>query len=424
MKLETIPTAKLDRARALLSGIARHRKVSPTTPTDGLYYELVSEYLENIVQARELGKKIAAHSVLVPPELFVALDMVPMHLEMVCTLAMIVLKEQEEFLAQAKAYGLAPEVCSTHRAIAAAFTQGWAPSPDIVVWNNQVCDNTVKSNELVVERCLSQAYYMDVPYRFDERGAHFLAAELEELATRLEGVAGKRLDRDRLLEVLAYSRRMMELAREVHQLRMAVPCPSPNQLGSQLLYIGWYLAGTPQGVRFFETARDELKARVEAGRGIVPQENYRLLSLFIPPGIHWKLLRWLERQHGAVFVAEPYCTHWGEFDWDDAQPFLTLARRSFAHPVSREMHGPVGEGVIQDAVDDARAARAEGALYWAHIGCRQACAVIRPTKDALVDRVGVPLLVLDIDLNDPTFVTEEELKEKLEGFLETLSERK
>src|SRR3972149_23964 len=199
MKLETIPTAKLDGARAPLSGTPRHRKANPPPPTDGLYYELVSEYLENIVQARELGKKIAAHSVLVPPELFVALDMVPMHLEMVCTLAMIVLKEQEEFLAQAKAYGLAPEVCSTHRAIAAAFTQGWAPNPDIVVWNNQVCDNTVKSNELVVERGLSQAYYMDVPYRFDERGAHFLAAELEELATRLEGVAGKRLDRGRLL---------------------------------------------------------------------------------------------------------------------------------------------------------------------------------------------------------------------------------
>src|SRR3972149_171821 len=138
MKLETIPTAKLDRAREVLAGIARHRKGSPTRPTHGLYYELVSEYLENIVQARELGKKIAAHSVLVPPELFVALDMMPMHLEMVCTLAMIVLKEQEEFLAQAKAYGLAPEVCSTHRAIAAAFTQGWAPSPDSLVWDNQV----------------------------------------------------------------------------------------------------------------------------------------------------------------------------------------------------------------------------------------------------------------------------------------------
>ncbi|MFQ5826260.1 MAG: 2-hydroxyacyl-CoA dehydratase family protein, partial [Dehalococcoidia bacterium] len=60
-------------------------------------------------------------------------------------------------------------------------------------------------------------------------------------------------------------------------------------------------------------------------------------------------------------------------------------------------------------------------IFWAHIGCRQANATIRTVKDAL-QQMGVPCLVLDIDTNDPSFISTEELKDRIEGFLERIED--
>jgi benzoyl-CoA reductase/2-hydroxyglutaryl-CoA dehydratase subunit BcrC/BadD/HgdB len=73
-----------------------------------------------------------------------------------------------------------------------------------------------------------------------------------------------------------------------------------------------------------------------------------------------------------------------------------------------------------DAVEEAIDYKAEGAIYWAHIGCRQACATIRSTKDALMEKAGIPTLVIDCDIADPSLTSEEEVRTKLEGFFEIM----
>lgn len=412
---------KIRQVQATLEGIAHHRRQTGSESA-ALYCELMSQYWQRILEAHEQGEFIAGHSVLVPPEIFYAMGIVPYHLECVITASMIVLKEQESFLAAAKAFGLTPEVCSTHRAIAAAFTQGWLPSPNVVVWNNEVCDNTAKSNELVREHCQIPGFYFDCPYRCSEVSISYLAAKFAELVRFLEEESGRKMDWERLVEALRLSRRMVELQREINELRKATPSPGSNRLGSQLLYTGFYWIGTPQGVRFYETVRDELKEQVKRGGGA--EERYRLLSLFAPMGYNWKLLDWMKGEHGATIVAEPYCSYWGEMDWDFSEPLLTLARRTYAHPECRTMNGPVEEGLVQAAVEDALAYQVDGAIYWAHIGCRQACAVIRILKDALRERVDIPTLTLEMDNCDPSFVSEEEMRTRLEGFFEMLDERK
>jgi len=424
MSVKTVSLEKLEQTVKILERLAQHRRERPTTKSDEMYYDLFNKYVSRLCRAKDEGKFIAAHSVLVPPELFYAMDMVPFHLEMICMMMAIFLKEEEEFLARAKAFGLPPEVCSTHRCIAATFAEGWAPIPDAVVWTSQVCDNTAKSNELVVDQSHAPGFYLEVPYRFGEVSARFLAGELEDLSNGLERITGKKLDIDRFVEALRLSQKSVGLLQEIEVLRRAVPCPATNIVGTQILNIGWLFMGQPESVAYLELVRDELKARIVAGKGVIPKENFRLISLFIPPSHSWRLLHWMQREHGASVVAEPYCTHWGDIDWDFKNPFLTLARRMYSNPISKEMQGPVEEGLIEDSVNDALKSKADGAIYWAHIGCRQTCATIRITKDALRDRAGIPTLVLDCDLTDPSFVSDDAIKEKLEGFFETLAENK
>jgi hypothetical protein len=45
-------------------------------------------------------------------------------------------------------------------------------------------------------------------------------------------------------------------------------------------------------------------------------------------------------------------------------------------------------------------------------------------KDALLDRAGIPTVIVDVDTLDPSFTSEDDIKDKLESFFEVLAERK
>lgn len=70
----------------------------------------------------------------------------------------------------------------------------------------------------------------------------------------------------------------------------------------------------------------------------------------------------------------------------------------------------------------ARDYQAEGAVYFAHIGCRQAYALIRPMRDLLRDELDMSMVVIDCDIVDPSFSSGEEMQSKLEGFFEMLED--
>ena len=424
MKATIQDLSRFDQMLASFDAMLQHRRQSPASSISEKYYDLSLRYLRQARHAREEGKPLVAHSACVPPELFYAMDVVPVHIEAMANVLMAVLKEHETFLSLGKAYGLGPEICSTHRAVAALFTQDWAPPPDLVMWSNQVCDNTVKAVEMVLECADVPGMFLDVPFRRTRETEQYLSEELEEAASFIAERLGRKLDMGRLVEALENSRQVVQLNEEISQLRKLRPTPAPNRLGYMLHTIDFYWAGTPEGVDFYRTARDELNERAEKGQGFVPQENFRLLSIFQPMAYSWKLLDWMEREHGACFISEPFMNSWDDMEWDFSRPFLTLAQRLYAHPTTFSMHGPASDGLIDLVLKEAQDSKVDGAIYWAHTGCRQACAAMRMLKDVLNHRAEIPMLSVDMDLNDPTFTPEDDMKNKLEGFFEMLEERK
>ena len=399
-----------------LEGIANYRSKNPANPWDGLYYELLCRYFENLIKARERGQQVVTQSDDVQCEIVYAMDMVPFHISMVsCTIAAM-LREQESLLGAAKSFGLPPEVCSVHRLAAAVFLQRWAPPVDAVVWSNESCDNNAKSSELLTHIYNAPGFYFDSPYIYDEKGTAYLEGELEELFQFLGKVSGRPLRRERLQEVLQLSKQALDLNQEICQLRAAIPYPANSRLGLQLFLMRWYWAGRPEAVQFMEIVRDELKRRISHNKK--PRERFRFLSLFLTPNHLWKLLDWMEREHSAYVVSETNFHHFGKIDWDFSRPLHTLAQRSLAEPVAYLTYSPV-ELWVKAVREDVKTYGVDGVIFWAHTGCRQANAAIRAIKDGLqVD--GIPCLVLDVDTNDPSFVTEDALKERIEGFMERL----
>ena len=421
LKASVVDLSRFDGMIEVLEGIAGHRRRGMGYPSDVLYYDLVAAYYRRVRQAHEEGKPVVAHSIMLPTELFIALDVVPLHLECLATTLPPSIKNYEELFVAARGFGLPSEICSTHRAMAALFAQGWMPRPDALVYSQQACDSSVKSGGLLKELYGLPSLFVERPYRLTESQAEYYAQELREMVFFLERITGRRLDYDRLAQVMEESQRQVGLHREIYRLRARVPTPMPNRRGCQMVNVYWLASGSPEAVAYYQAVHNEAQELADAGKGVVPEERFRIMTLFNPPTHNWKLLDWLQRDHGASIVANPYYHHWGEWRYDPADPFQSLALKYFATPVMRQMHGPVDEAVA-DSVTDAVSHGAQGAIYWANIGCPQTCAIIRTVRDALRDRVGIPTLVLDCDYLDPSVVSEDDLKDKLESFLESLED--
>ena len=412
----------VDKMATVLEKMYHHRQAKPTVKSEELYYKYMSDYYRKIVTAKAEGKFIAGHTVFSPIEIFFAMDIVPMHLESTSGTLAILTNRYAEFLDGARAFGLTPECCSAHRILAASFFLKELPPPDFIVWTSQACDNTTKSGDALLDLYQIPGFFLDRPYRFVPHQVDYYVKQMKNLIAFLEDKTGNKMDYDRLRAIVNNSLRVMNIYHEVYELRKAIPAPMRNRSFMNQMIIEWTYCGTDEGVEWFETVKGEIEENVKRKKGAVAEERYRLLSLFLPPMYENKLLDWMEREYGAAIVMDPMSSwpHQVHLDTDD--PVEGVARLAFYRTASNLLHGP-GDVFIKDALRNAREFNVDAALFFAHIGCRQACAMIRSMKDALQNQTGMPFGVIDIDLMDPSFASTDQLKEKLEEFFERLEEK-
>jgi len=386
-----------------------------------LYYQMLSKYFTRLLNAHEQGDFVAAHTVFFPSELIYAMDLVPMHTETSTWMTALFTGECDDILSEGSNLGLASEICTPHRGLAGAYSLGVLPRPDVMLWSNMVCDNTAKSGELIMELCDCPGFFIDRPFKDSQREIEYLTGELEDMVHFLEQQSGKKMDWERLSEIVGRMDRQIELVRQINEMRKAVPTPFSAMGFLELVTIDYLFPGQPEAIEYLQTLLGELQEMVRQGKGAVPDERFRLMTLFIPPMYLMTSLEKMAREYGAVSVIEPFFTYWGEGRLDASRPLESVAKKSYLIPEMR-MYGPMDDRALNSITDCARDYKIDGAVYYADVGCRHSCATIKLFKDTLND-IDIPVLTLDCDVVDQTATSEEEIKEKLEQFFELLEDR-
>jgi benzoyl-CoA reductase subunit B len=403
--------------------LARMNRLQPgARASQTLYFQLLEKYYTRVRDAHEEGKMVASHTVFFPAEILYAMDIVPMHTEMTTWLNALILGEQAEVLAKGAELGLAPEICSPHRGVAGIFALEAIPHPDIILWSNLICDNTAKCGELMMELSGSPGFFLDNPFQDSPGEMDYLVGELEDMVHFLEEKTGRKMDWNKLSEIVALTAQEIELHREISELRKAVPSPMSIAGYLELLSADYMFPGQPEAIQYLTLLRDELKELVQQGKGAVSPERFRLMTLFVPPMYLISYLGKLFDELGAVSVVEPLFTCWSEGELDPARPLESVAKKSFLVPERRSMYGPLSQQALQDITDGAEQYKIDGAIYWAFMGCRHTCATIKVIKEILSE-IDVPMLTIDCDIVDPTINSEEEIRDKLEQFFEMLEDR-
>ncbi|HLA28199.1 MAG TPA: 2-hydroxyacyl-CoA dehydratase family protein [Syntrophales bacterium] len=382
--------------------------------------DLYLNYMKGLRESAYRGEFIAGAFTTVPLEIFRAMDMPTVQIINMCCLTSLATGIAQECQNIAGDLGIMFETCGVHRVIASHFSKGWVPGVKVMIRALVGCDSASNSGGISSDYYGIPEFGLDAPYYYNERSVKYYASELESLIKFLEDLSGKKMDWDRLKEIVKLTGVMRKLTREIAELRKTIPSPMENRRAWQLNWLSWVYAGTQEGIDWLTAVRDDLKRRVAEKKGVAKEEKFRLMDLFmVPMHCNLRILNWMQEQ-GVVMVNEALIFTWGKEDveMDPSQPLISLAHKLYNGPLLGTLMGPIENG-IEYLVRDAKDYNIDGAVFWQTNACRQS-GLIQSWKEALSKKAGVPTAVIEMDLIDTTIATYEQIKEKLEEFFETL----
>jgi len=339
------------------------------------------------------------------------------------------LRQANDYLPRAHALGYSPDICSYLCSDVGAFLAGRTPlerfgvekvpRADVLVFNTNQCHDVRHWFEFYGRQwqvpVIGVTSFRDVDEV--EPLVEPVACQFEALVPPLEQVAGARLAADRLEAVMASSLECSRLWKACLETACARPAPMSFFDGCIQMGPAVVLRGAEEACAYYRLLLDELQQRVRDGVGAVPGERFRLYWDGMPIwGKLRELSQLLERNATAV-VASTYCNSWIFETLDPKDPFRSLARASLELFIARA-EGPK-ERYIERMVEQFSI---DGLLFHDARTCPNNSNTRYGMPARLRERLGIPTLTLDGDLNDLRCYSEEQSKTSLEGFVEQLAE--
>jgi benzoyl-CoA reductase/2-hydroxyglutaryl-CoA dehydratase subunit BcrC/BadD/HgdB len=337
-----------------------------------------------------------------------------------------------DLIPAATAAGYSPDICSYLTSdigaylnkttpLTKAFGMESIPKPDVLVYNTNQCRDVQDWLAFYQKEFGVPLVGIETPRSVSDltRGIiDGLIAQEKALIPTLEEVSGVSFDLDRLKEVTASSHRCTRLWKKV--LRIAEVKPSPITFFDGTIHMGpaVVLRGDERAEQYYEVLLAELTERVDAGVGAVDGEAYRLYWEGMPV---WGKLRSNAEQFAAnraCVVASTYCNSWIFEDLAHDDPFEGMARAYTELFIVRSED--YKESYMESMAVDYDI---DGIIYHDAKTCPNNSNCRYGMHRRLSERLGIPHVVIDGDLNDLRLYSEEQARTQFDALVEQLQEQ-
>ena len=362
----------------------------------------------------------------------------------ISSLQAAVRKSALEYLTAAEDAGYATDVCAYVKTDVGVHLKdrrhpnGRIPRPSLVVATN-MCNTYVKWVEIWQRMYGCPVFVLDLPGRRGQAepggpgdpdfaaDRRYVEGQLLELVETCERVTGRRLDEDRLREVLGHVNAMAADWKAAIETNRAVPAPF-NAMGDGLTYMGVLSAyrGTAEGAAYMRRLREELQHKAARGLGTTGDERFRLHG--VGPACYPQFRRFLElfQEWGAVFVNSEYLAYAGGgldqgIAYDLARPLDGLAEQLLLTAQRSMSNMFFSQDQLFRTVRDYRA---DGIVYHSVKSCRTVSTGMADSREYLTRVHGVPALFVESDLCDPRLWSEAQFKNRIDAYFEALASRK
>ena len=336
-----------------------------------------------------------------------------------------------DLIPAATAAGYSPDICSyltsdvgsylnRKTPLTPAFGMAGVPRPDVLVFNTNQCRDVKDWLGFYEREFAVPLVGIDTMRGIEEITVNHrdgLVAQHKALIPILERVSGRKFDLDRLKETVASSYRCTLLWKQV--LRLAEHRPSPITFFDGTIHMGpaVVLRGDPRAEAYYETLIAELEERIAAGEGAVDGEAYRFYWDGMPV---WGKIR----EHAELFAAQKvcvaastYCNSWIFEGLGHPDPFEGMARAYTELFIVRGESYKLRylESMVRDYAID-------GIVFHDAKTCPNNSNNRYGLPDRLTEKLGLPYVVINGDLNDLRLYSEEQARTQFEALVEQLRE--
>jgi len=395
--------------------------------------ELAKGYAQMHV-LRAQGKPVVWRSLLVPREIFDAMDVATVYGDLlggnVC-----VLGDSSKYCQIAEESGLSRDICAVHRCSiglaiddekeTGVYDLTFAP-PDLVVGSSFLCVSYSRSCLHIARKFNAPHHHFDIPINtwgdeIPDHAIQYYVAELKRVIGFLEE-HGYRFDLERLKEEVAFTKTLNTLLDEIDTYKRAVPAPMQA-------YDSVVAATVPltcgrdkkRTLELYEKLRDELKDRVSRGEGVIGDEKLRLMWVGNPPLVDFELLHYPQK-HGAVtaksllelttgFTVSPDLI-------DPEHPFESIARAHISSPGN-----PTHHNMMKWVIKTAKDYKIDGVILNVKRSCGQLPGSLRIIRDEIREQLGLPTTLFNLEGSDDREYDPKDARANVDAFIETLFAR-
>ncbi len=406
-----------------MPGFWKHEHIEAPLRVSPRLKELISRhYLEG--RFANGARKVAWVTSGAPVEILVSLGFFPIYPEnhgAVCGIR----RAAEELCERAEDEGYSRDICSYARTDIGSILSGKTPvgrlpRPDVLMCCTNICQTVLHWYQVLAHHFRVPLVVIDTPFLYEEAPPHavsFVTRQIEESVSVLERVSRKSLSMRALSDVSRLSRDACELWLRVIESGRARP--SPITAFDQFIHLAPIveMRGQSFTVDYYAALVRELEARARRGIGAIKRERKRVLWDNLPI---WYRVRWmgdLLAERGVSMVTSTYTNAWAELAHmvDPARP-IESAARVHLHPILNRGTGDklaTMERMVRDFSID-------GVLLHSDRSCKPYSIGQLVQRDRLRNESSVPALVVEADHNDPRSFSEQQVRGRLEAFMEMM----
>ena len=336
-----------------------------------------------------------------------------------------------DYIPVANAHGYSPEICSYLTSDIGAYlkhetplTKAYGiqsiPKPDVLLYNTNQCRDVYDWARFYGKEFNAPVLGINTPRSLNvarEDIVKSVTSQLQQMVPDLEKVAGRCFDIDEFRQVLAISRECSDLWEAV--LHTAANRPSPLTFFDECIHMGpaVVMRGRKEANDYYRILLAEMQERIKDGIAAVDGERYRFYWDGMPV---WGKLRSLSELLAGLksaVVVSTYCNSWIFSAFDPKDPFRSMAQAYCSIFITQDeawKENYIADKVKRFAID--------GILFHDARTCASNSNNRYGMTKRLTERLGIPHLVINGDLNDLRCYSEEQTVTNIEAFVEQIEE--
>ncbi|MGC8970753.1 MAG: 2-hydroxyacyl-CoA dehydratase, partial [bacterium] len=209
-----------------------------------------------------------------PTEILHAMDIYPLFIEAYSSFVSGFYCE-DTFIDKASVEGISDTLCSYHKTFLGALELSVLPRLKFAVTSSILCDGNSNTFKYIANKYKIPYFIIDVPYNYNDEAVRYVVSQLKEMISIVESAVRKRLDIDRLREVIRLENETRRYLKRYIETLKSHTMPNSITLEMYKLFVTHPYIGREEPLEFFRLLAEDVKQ--------YPKDGYRIFWVQILP---------------------------------------------------------------------------------------------------------------------------------------------